>query len=253
MKSDMIPSFMRDIGVAFCLLTRLPMPALPTAAFEQGARSVWAYPLVGATLGMIAGGVGAAALFLGMPAGIAAGLTLAALILTTGGMHEDGLADTADGFWGGFDRDRRLEIMKDSQIGTYGTLSLIVTSGLRWAALAVLLPTGIAPVVAAACLSRAAIPVMMHYVPHARGDGLSHSVGRPALRVVLLGLFIAVSVGAVLMGPVILTALLVVVGVVLAAAKLAHYKIGGQTGDVLGATQLVAELLILLSFIMALS
>ncbi|ABG31442.1 cobalamin 5'-phosphate synthase [Roseobacter denitrificans OCh 114] len=247
----MIPSFVREIGVAFCLLSRLPMPALPAAAFERSARSVWAYPLVGATLGLIAGGVGAAALWAGLPVGIAAGLTLAALMLSTGAMHEDGLADTADGFWGGFDRDRRLEIMKDSQIGTYGTLSLIVTSGLRWAALAVLLPAGIAPVIVAACLSRAAMPVIMRHVPHARGDGLSHSVGRPAMPHVFAGLCIAVLLGAVLSGPVVLVALALGAGLVFGAIKLTQHKIGGHTGDVLGATQVITELLVLLTFIVA--
>lgn len=253
MKTDMIPSFMREIAVAFSLLTRLPMPPLPAHVFERSARSVWAYPLVGATLGLIAGTVGTVALWVGMPAGIAAGLTLVVLVLTTGGMHEDGLADTADGFWGGFDRARRLEIMKDSQIGTYGTLSLILTTGLRWAALSVLLPLGIAPVIVVACVSRAAMPVMMQYLPHARSDGLSHSVGQPGLFHVLAGLSIAATVGVVLTGPVSLVALVVIAGLVFGAIKLTDHKIGGQTGDVLGATQVIAELMILLTFVVALA
>ena len=253
MKTDMIPSFIREIAVAFSLLTRLPLPSLPAAVFERSAASTWAYPLVGATLGLIAGATGTAALWVGLPAEVAAGLTLVLLMLTTGGMHEDGLADTADGFWGGFDRDRRLEIMKDSQIGTYGTLSLIVTTGLRWAALTVLLPAGVAPVVAAACVSRAGMPVLMYFVAHARGNGLSHSVGRASMHHMLAALCLAGAVGAVSVGFAILAVLAICAGVVCAAIALTKHKIGGQTGDVLGATQVIAEVMIMLTLIIVMA
>ena len=107
-------------------------------------------------------------------------------MITTGAMHEDGLADTVDGLWGGWTRDRRLEIMKDSHIGTYGVLALIVSAGLRWSVLAGLLTLGAGPVVAIAVLSRASMPALMAALPNARGDGLAHKVGAPPPAVLAL-------------------------------------------------------------------
>ncbi|MFT7596440.1 MAG: adenosylcobinamide-GDP ribazoletransferase, partial [Paracoccaceae bacterium] len=139
-ENDKPPFAVSDVAVAFVLLTRLPLPTLPDHAFARQAHAAWAFPLVGLVVALLAGGMGWAALRLGLPASIAAGLVLGAQIMLTGAMHEDGLADTADGLWGGFNADRRLEIMKDSAIGTYGVLALILSLGLRWAALTLLLP-----------------------------------------------------------------------------------------------------------------
>ncbi len=112
------------------------------AATARGALAAWAYPLVGVVVGGLGAVTGALALWLGLPAPLAAGLVLLAMIAVTGALHEDGLADTADGFWGGWDRARRLEIMKDSQIGSYGVIALILSLGLRWSALGVLIAHG---------------------------------------------------------------------------------------------------------------
>ncbi|MEM8578904.1 MAG: adenosylcobinamide-GDP ribazoletransferase, partial [Pseudomonadota bacterium] len=108
--------------LAALLLSRLPLPRVPDAAFAEGARAVWAYPVVGLLLGAFAAGIGA----LAPTPVIGAGLALAAMAMMTGALHEDGLADTADGLWGGQSRARRLEIMKDSRIGAYGVLALIL-------------------------------------------------------------------------------------------------------------------------------
>ncbi|WP_415402406.1 adenosylcobinamide-GDP ribazoletransferase [Tateyamaria sp. SN3-11] len=173
-----------DVPAALVLLTRLPLPALPDHAFAHGARAVWAYPLVGLVVGLIACGIAAVATALGLPAMIVAGLSLATLVLLTGAMHEDGLADTADGLWGGHDRDRRLEIMKDSRMGAYGVLALIVVMGLRWLGLTEVTWTGL---ITAAVVSRAMMPPLMLALPHARMSGLSHSVGAPAVGSVVAG------------------------------------------------------------------
>ncbi|MAC77587.1 MAG: adenosylcobinamide-GDP ribazoletransferase [Rhodobacteraceae bacterium] len=237
----------QQLATALALLTRLPLPRLPDAAFADQSRAVWAFPLVGLLVGGIALGVGLLALTLGLPATGAAGLVLLTQVMVTGAMHEDGLADTADGFWGGFSRDRRLEIMRDSHIGTYGVLALILSLGLRWQALTALLD-GPALLVAA-IVSRAVMPVLMTALPHARTDGLSRGVGRPGPRAVLLGLVLAGGLSLLLVG---LGALLALVLGALAAVTLglmAKRRIGGQTGDILGATQQCTEIVILLGFV----
>jgi adenosylcobinamide-GDP ribazoletransferase len=123
-----------------------------------------------------------AALWLGLPPGIAAGLALGAGILMTGALHEDGLADCADGFWGGHTAERRLEIMKDSRIGAYGVLALILVIGLKWLALAALIEHGAlwAAVLVPACSAGAAMAWVMASLPFAREDGLARHVGRPS-------------------------------------------------------------------------
>ena len=148
-----------DIVAAGTLLTRLPLPQAPDEAFERQAENAWAFPIVGLVVGMATCIVGAIGFWLGLNAAIIAGLMLATSMIMTGGMHEDGLADCADGFWGGFDPVRRLEIMKDSQIGTYGVLAIVIVTGLRWMALSAAISLGFAlSVIAAAVLSRGVLP-----------------------------------------------------------------------------------------------
>ena len=93
-----------------------------------------------------------------------------------GAMHADGLADCADGFWGGWTIERRLEIMKDSHIGAYGVIALILIIGLQWQIVAALMQAEIAfiALISAAVLSRAPLPLIMARIPNARGSGLSH-------------------------------------------------------------------------------
>lgn len=245
-KSDTARPKLMDIPVALALLTRLPLPRLQDTAFARQALATWAFPLTGLVVATLACGIGWVALQTGLPTSVAAGLVLAAQIIATGAMHEDGLADTADGFWGGWDRDRRLEIMKDSAIGTYGVLALVLSVGVRWIALAQLLHFGFATVFAAAILSRATLPVLMACLPSARPNGLSHKVGVPPFWSVIL------SVGLGLFGAwlcVGVTSIFVALSVSVALfllAVLAQRKIGGQTGDVLGAAQQVGEIVTLL-------
>ncbi len=225
-----------DVSGALRLLTRLPMPASDRFA---GPRAAWAWPVAGAVVGALAAGIGLLALPLG--AGVAAALVLGAQAMMTGAMHEDGLADTADGLWGGWEPARRLEIMKDSHIGTYGVMALLVLGLIRWSAIAALLTGGAGwGLVAVATLSRAPMAVLMAAMPNARGKGLAQSVGRvpsaAAGVAVLIGLGAACALG--LAG---VWVVLAVTGVVLALALVARAKIGGQTGDILGASQQLAE------------
>lgn len=245
-KSDVFPTLTRQFQLAGILLTRLPFPRLPQESFRDGPHAVWAYPLIGALVGVIGGLVGTLALWIGVPHGIAAGLVLGAMMLATGAMHEDGLADTFDGLWGGHAPARRLEIMRDSQIGTYGVLALIIVTGLRWGAISVLLGQGIWALVAAAALSRSLMPLLMAHLPHARNDGLSHSVGAPSMEAALLALGVGVSIGFISVGFSLIGPLVAAVAVAVGLGALARRRIGGQTGDVLGALQQLAEVLILI-------
>ncbi|WP_370400886.1 adenosylcobinamide-GDP ribazoletransferase [Sulfitobacter sp. JB4-11] len=240
----------RDVHLAFALLTRLPLPPIHFDPAEKrpAAHGAWAYPLVGLAVGGFVLAVAMLLGELGASAPVAAGLALVAGALVTGAMHEDGLADCADGFWGGWTVERRLEIMKDSQIGTYGVLALILVLGSRWALLAQLISEGAlaAAVLAAAVSSRAVMVWVMAALPAARTDGLSRQTGQPPMPSVLAALGIGVVVTALTVGHALflIAALAGLTGFGL--IRLARAKIGGQTGDVLGGTQQVIEVVILI-------
>lgn len=238
------PSRLWDLPVALALLTRLPLPTLPDRAFANGARAVWAYPLVGLVLGAAGGAVMLAASAADLSAMIGAGLTLSVLVLLTGAMHEDGLADTADGLWGGHDRARRLDIMKDSRIGAYGVLALIVAMGLRWLGLSEI---SVAGLITALVVSRAMMVPLMHLLAHARDTGLSHGVGRPDAASTGVAVLIAIGCALLLGAGAGLAALLAAAAVATVLGALAQLKIGGQTGDILGATQITTEIAVLLT------
>lgn len=232
-----------DILTAIALLSRLPV----RADFSRGAQAAWAYPLTGAVVAALAALPTALTLSLGVPPTLAALVWLAANVILTGAMHEDGLSDCADGFWGGWERARRLEIMKDSRIGAYGVIALCLSLFARWGAVAIILQsTGwIWELVAVAMLSRAAMPALMTSLPHARETGLSHAQGRPAPLTALGAALLAIGATVALTG---LTVLVLVPLVLLAAAAcraIAQSKIGGQTGDVMGATQQICEITLL--------
>lgn len=237
---DRLSQALTDLRSALGLLTRLPFPQ--TGLTPRGAEAAWAFPLVGVVIGAVGVLAGAAALWLGLPNGVAAAAALGAQAMATGAMHEDGLADTADGLWGGWDKARRLEIMKDSSIGSYGVMALLVLGLARWSALTALLAAGgWAALLAAGALSRVPLVLMMVAMPNARGGGLSKAVGVPepgtAALAAALGLGLALLlVGSAAFGMIALAALLC-----LALARLAQVKIGGQTGDILGASQQLAE------------
>jgi adenosylcobinamide-GDP ribazoletransferase len=232
-----------DIFAGFALLTRLPLRA-SDAALARGAAAAWSWPLVGAVLGGIAGLIAVVLLALGLPASVAAGLCLGLMIVMTGALHEDGLADTADGFWGGWTVERRLEIMKDSHIGSYGVIALILSLGLRWVALSLLFAAGVAlpALIAVGALSRGVMPALLHALPFAREGGLSRSVGRVPFDTAVLGAAVAAVLALLALGLVALPLIAVVALTGWGMGALARGKIGGQTGDVLGASQQVAEI-----------
>ena len=239
-----------DVLTALMLLTRLPVPQVDGA---RAGAAAWAYPLAGLVVGAVAALAGAAAHFSGLPSPLTALITLAVLVLSTGAMHEDGLADTADGLWGGWTVERRLEIMKDSRIGAYGVIALILTLLARWAALWLLFETGAwlatAAIVTAASLSRATMPALMATLPHARDTGLSHSVGLVLPSTAGLAIAIGVLVALIANGGAAIWVCLWAGVLAFVMARVARQKIGGQTGDILGATQQICEIAILFSLV----
>ncbi len=228
-----------DLLSAFGLLSRLPMPRTE----RHRAQAAWAWPLVGLGIGSLAALTALVSMRLGLPAGIAAALAMALAALTTGALHEDGLADTFDGLFGGWTTERRLEIMKDSHIGSYGTLALIFGSLIRWQALTHLIDLGrIDGIIAVAALSRAPMAVLMTALPNARRSGLSQHVGKPGWVAAGLAVFLAIGIAVSLLGALALwlggIAAVIAGGVGLVAWR----RIGGQTGDILGASQQLTEL-----------
>ena len=234
----------RDILAALGLLTRLPVRVDIEKARARGAAAAWAYPLAGVVVGAIAGSVGLIALWCGLPLPLAAAVVLTSSVIVTGAMHEDGLADTADGLWGGCDKDRRLAIMKDSHIGTYGVLALILGVAVRWSALSIILGSGtvIGPLIAVAALSRAPMVAVMAAMPNARGAGLSAGVGRPSGQVAVIALTLGLGISVLTLGTSGGAITLCVIAVSLGMALIAKVKIGGQTGDILGAVQQLSEI-----------
>ncbi|WP_375173122.1 adenosylcobinamide-GDP ribazoletransferase [Pseudooceanicola sp.] len=232
-----------DILTGAGLLTRLPLPDHRSG----GIGAAWCWPVIGLLVGALAVGAGGLAIWAGLSAGVAGVIVLLVQVLLTGGLHEDGLADTADGFWGGWTRERRLEIMRDSRIGSYGVIALILVFLARWTLVVQALAHGHwGVVIAAAVLSRGVLPGVMALVPHARSDGLSKGVGRPDRDVAALAFVLALGLTLVLSGSVVVAGL-VAIGVAALLSRLALARIGGQTGDILGAVQVVAEIAVLMA------
>lgn len=238
----MNPRRAAELRLAFLLLTRLPAGRIAGEA-PAFAASAWAWPLAGAAVGLIAGLAGLAALGLGLPPVMAALVVLAAAALATGAMHEDGLADVADGFGGGRGRAAKLAIMRDSRIGAYGVLALGLAVAFRGAGIATAAEARglVLPLIGVFAASRAAMAAAAALMPAARADGL----GRAAAAVDPAALRAALAIGLLCLLPIGLGAALAVAFAIAVAAlvtgALAMRQIGGQTGDVLGAVQQIGE------------
>ncbi len=236
-----------DLVAAFGLLTRLPLPARVEGA--SMGQSVWAWPLVG----LVIGGIGAAAYALAwrchLSPWLCGLLAVIAMVIATGGFHEDGLADTADGIGGGATPERRRLIMKDSRIGSFGALALIGSVGLRVGAVAQMAePRLVAPgLILAAVLGRAAMPGVVLLSSPARPEGLGAALGVPDRRRVAIGWGIALLLGLMLERPhAMLEAVFATLLSAAAMAGLGSRSLGGYTGDTLGATEQIVECAVLL-------
>ena len=246
---DARPGFAAQLRLAAVFLTRLPVTIDAGATPIALARAMPLFALVGAAIGGLAGLALPVGHAIGLPAGVAVVATLAAMLWLTGALHEDGLADVADGFGGGRDRDRKLAIMRDSRIGSYGVLAPIVAFGLKATALAAIALVGpwhaVAALVAATAWSRSLFAPLMRWLPPARDDGVGAGAGTPdsgeTWRGVVLGAGLALLVTLAGAGGGALLALAAggIAGFLVGWLALDH--IGGYTGDVLGAAQQAAE------------
>jgi adenosylcobinamide-GDP ribazoletransferase len=237
-----------DLRTAVAFLTRLPVPHREGMPLEDFARAQRMFPLVGAAIGAAVGLLYLGTRLVGLPNFAGAGLALGASAMLTGALHEDGLADVADGFGGGRDAAAKLEIMRDSRLGTYGALILMVSFVAKLSALAAL-PNAIVvqSLIAAHALARGVLPLMSMSLPLARKDGLAANAGRAELTTVAVAGACAVLI-VLLALPLVaaLSAVLVAIVGAIGMAWLAQRQIGGQTGDVLGATEQIGETAILL-------
>ncbi len=231
-----------QVQMAFMALTRLPVGEI-RGQVPTLVQSAWAFPLIGALIGGLGALPMALAPAFNLSPVVSAGLSLLVMIWVTGALHEDGLADFADSA-GSANRARKLEIMRDSRIGSYGVIALVLGIGLRWGAmidlpaLALVLP----PVI-----SRTLVVFAIHHMPPARDDGL----GRLALGGVARNHRLAVSffviTFAMAFGPAGLIALCMAAFTALAVAGFAMRMLGGQTGDVFGALILASEIVALIA------
>jgi len=199
------------------------------------------------------------------PLPLAVGLSMAATVWLTGGFHEDGLADTCDGLGGSADRERALQIMKDSRVGSYAVLGLLLVLGLKATALVGLAQHGLAQALAAGVMahaaSRSAAVVLLHRLPYA-GDP-AHAKAKPLAERVTPGcaaaalawsVALAAALAAVLGAAVLRPLLVAAVGCALTTVVCARWfrrRLGGTTGDTLGAAQQFAELAVLLGWLAA--
>jgi adenosylcobinamide-GDP ribazoletransferase len=238
-----------DVAEALRFFTRLPLPAAPAApAF---GRIAWAAPVAGLCVGAVGAIVLAIAGRLGLPPPFSACLATAALVAAAGALHEDGLADVADGFGGGRTRERKLALMRDSRIGAYGAVAVTLALMTRAAALSAALSFGLAGAAGAlmivGALSRAGALMPLALLEPARVDGAGASAGRlePASFAAACGvaLFLAAALGLVTIGAgrACAAALMSAAGAAAMTAAAAR-QIGGQTGDVAGAAQQCAEI-----------
>lgn len=243
---------LRAVRAAFTFLTRIPVGGFPYHADDWRWASAH-FPLVGAALG-----TGLAVAFVAivpLGAAVAAALVLALSLFATGAFHEDGLADTADALGGAYQRARVLEILKDSRIGVFGGAALAISLLLRCALLATLGPLAPAALIASECVSRLPPVFLMVLLPYATDDARSRSrqITRAGAAQALLASTWTIGVLAALvwLGSLPLVAAVAALAAAAAIATICGWRfmrrLGGVTGDFLGATQQLALIAVLIS------
>lgn len=228
---------------AIVFLTRIPVR---TTRSLDTARSVPWFPIVGLLIGTLVGGIAALLEPWSSPY-VAAGVAIVVGLLVTGAFHEDGLGDVADAFVGGWTREDRLRILKDSRHGTYGVVALVSSIALRFVALGALVLAGpksaFIGAVAAHGLARSAAVFTMLVARPATGEGLgSEYVARLRRASSAVGIAVTVSVAAVISGWWVAVALVSAVVTTTVLIVWSKRKIGGFSGDVLGAIEQCGEI-----------
>ncbi len=243
-----------EIGLAFSLLTRFPVPRFELRTPADMSSAFWAYPIAGAAVGLVGAVFFAGLSTVGLSPLTSIVAALAAMALATGGFHEDGLADFWDGLGGGQTREMKLEIMRDSRIGTYGLLALVFALALQATLYADLsrfmddiAVSGV--IVAAAAIARAMIAIPLWSLTPARKEGVSVAAERPPVRTVIAAAAIAAGTSIALVG--LGGTLALVAGGVVGAGFttwLSARYLAGYTGDALGASATTSTVTSLLAF-----
>jgi adenosylcobinamide-GDP ribazoletransferase len=252
-----------DLARSLGFLSRLPI----ASRFFEGhsgemSRTPRAFPLAGAVIAAPAGLLLALLLGFGASAAVSAFVAVTLQILLCGALHEDGLADCADGLGGGSSREKSLLIMKDSRVGSYGVLALVLSIGIKVSAIASLINT-LEPMDVALCLigvaalSRAMMVWHWHALPSAKADGVAASLGKPGDQTLYTALFFGIGIAAISIAPIAgfhpLIVCLIISGAVAYGFQLyVRHKLGGQTGDTIGATQQICEMAALAALSVAL-
>lgn len=242
---------MRAFLTAVQFLTCMPVPRRAAPSAEERGRSVLYYPAVGLVIGML---LVATAFVVGAEPALGAALLLLVWVSLSGGLHLDGFADTADAWVGGYgDRDKTLAIMKDPRRGSAAIVAVVLLLLLKYSALMVLLRAGewsallFAPVIA-----RAALVFLFLTTSYARPDGIgaSHATHLPrrAALVVLIGTLVAVALFDYGM----IVPLLVAAAIAVGLRQMVRCRLGGSTGDTLGASCEIVEATVLLTAALAL-
>jgi adenosylcobinamide-GDP ribazoletransferase len=241
--------WVEDLRLAAVFFTCLPLSLEEDPAGAGIGRAIRAWPLIGLLVGLVGAvgyGIGHGLGLAPLPAAL---LAVAVMVAVTGAFHEDGLADLADSL-GGRDPAERLAIMRDSRIGSFGVLALLLSVGLRTTALAQLATPGAvaAALVAAAAASRGLVPLLTLSLEPARRDGLGALLGIPRQEVVVTAAALGALAALLCLGlGGGIAALACGLGAALGTGTLARRRLGGYTGDVLGAAQQAAEAAILLA------
>lgn len=244
------PGWINDFLVALVFLTRLPIRLNFNFTLSALGRASRCFPLVGLIVGGVSGAVFLVAHLSGAPILIASLLSLSSQVLLTGALHEDAIGDVADGFGGGADKSKKIEIMRDSRVGTYAVVMLILVIGIKAAALASFQNPYLAfsVILSAAVISRGVMTWGMFLLPTAREDGLGATAGKPSLTSTLWALLFMLLIPVATLNPYLGSiALIAAITGASLMAVIAYRQIGGQTGDVLGSLQQVSEAAILLT------
>lgn len=244
--------FIDDLLRALSFLSRIPVPGRVFEGHDgKLSRTVRAFPLAGFLIALLPALVLILAASAGKPL-IGAILAIGLEIALTGALHEDGLADCADGLFGHADRARALDIMKDSRIGAYGTIAIVLGLLLRISAVALIAAeytpfhAGLA-FLAGAVIARLSMVAHWHRLPDARANGVAQASGRPGddamIVAAIIGLWLILILAIWSAGPVdALAAMLMALAVLLVFTARIRARLGGQTGDTIGAAGRLSEL-----------
>ncbi len=239
-----ISTLLEDVYSSVQFLTRVPVPEWTLDEPRPLSSAMWAFPLIGVLVASAAALAYAVFEWLGFPVAVSALAAVTVCILVTGGLHEDGLADFADGALGAYSPRERLAIMADSRIGTFGALALIVSVTGRTASIAAIGDPAmvLGSLVAAAAVSRAVMPPVMAILKPAREGGLGASAGTPAFGVWIGGLALATAIVVLAAPHGWFGCLVAAVAGAVVVLWVSHRLLDGYTGDSLGAVQQTSEL-----------